>query len=85
LSGVIFREEIMRLGLFFGVILGALLTIGAAYTYDTFTGRAANTSMAGDERPMVNWDVVSKDFSDLRASLVEVGNRVQDGWKKLTS
>jgi hypothetical protein len=41
--------------------------------------------MTGDERPMVNWDVVSKDFSDLRASLVEVGNRVQDGWKKLTS
>ena len=79
----------MRLGLFFGVILGALLTVGAAYTYDTFTGRAANTSantsMPSDERPMVNWDVVSKDFSDLRASLVDVGNRVQDGWKKLTS
>ena len=76
----------MRLGLFFGVILGALLTVGAAYTYDTFTGRATNAvSAVGDERPMVNWDVVSKDFSDLRASVVEVGNRVQDGWRKLTS
>jgi hypothetical protein len=30
---------------------------------------------------MVNWDVVSK---ELNAGLAEVGNRVQETWKKLT-
>jgi hypothetical protein len=34
---------------------------------------------------MVNWDVVGRDFSDLRASLIEVGNRVQNEWRKLTT
>jgi hypothetical protein len=74
-----------------GVILGILLTVGSAYVYDSITGRAANTppanaasSTAEDQRPMVNWDVVSKDLDDLRAGLVDVGNRVQETWKKLT-
>jgi hypothetical protein len=74
-----------------GVILGILLTVGSAYLYDSITGRAANTppanaasSTAEDQRPMVNWDVVSKDLDDLRAGLVDVGNRVQETWKKLT-
>jgi hypothetical protein len=76
----------MRLGIFLGVILGILLTIGGAYTYDSVTGRAvsAPSETAGDQRPMVNWDVVARDFNDVRAGLVEVGNRVQEGWKKLT-
>jgi hypothetical protein len=77
----------MRFGIFLGVILGILLTVGSAFTYDTLSGRAATSTstIASDPRPMVNWDVVSKDFSDLRANLVEVGNRVQDGWRKLTT
>ena len=74
-------------GIILGVILGILLTVGSAYLYDSITGRAANTppanaasSVADDQRPMVNWDVVSK---DLGAGLAEVGNRVQETWKKL--
>jgi hypothetical protein len=77
----------MRLGILLGVILGVLLTVGSAYTYDTLSGRTASTStaVAGDQRPMVNWDVVNKDFSDLRASLADLGARVQDGWRRLTT
>jgi len=77
----------MRFGIFLGVILGFLLTVGSAFTYDTLSGRAATTTttVASDPRPMVNWDVVSQDFTDLRAGLVEVGNRVQDQWRKLTT
>jgi hypothetical protein len=82
-----------------GVILGILLTVGGAYVYDSISGRAATTPpaktassaapraaspVAEDQRPMVNWDVVSKDLDDLRAGLVQVGNRVQETWKKLT-
>jgi hypothetical protein len=84
------REDAMR-GIILGVILGILLTVGSAYLYDSITGRAANTppanaasSVAEDQRPMVNWDVVSRDLNDLRAGLGEVGNRVQETWKKLT-
>ena len=77
----------MRLGIFLGVILGILLTVGSAFTYDTLSGRAATSTstIAGEPRPMVNWDVVSKNLSDLRANLVEVGNRVQNEWRKLTT
>jgi hypothetical protein len=86
--GDIWRQGAMRLGIFLGIILGVLLTIGSAYTYDSVTGRTANaptaSEIAGDQRPMVNWDVVARDFNDVRAGLVEVGNRVQEGWKKLT-
>jgi hypothetical protein len=76
---------------FLGVILGILLTVGGAYTYDTITSRSANAPPANatatgadDQRPMVNWDVVSKDLDDIRGALVEVGNRVQQEWKRLT-
>lgn len=71
-----------------GIILGILLTVSSAYLYDSITGRAANTppahaasSIADDQRPMVNWDVVSRELSD---GLAEVGNRVQETWKRLT-
>jgi hypothetical protein len=76
---------------FLGVILGILLTVGGAYTYDSITSRSANAppvnrnaTVAYNQRPMVNWDVVSKDLDDLRETLVEVGNRVQQEWKRLT-
>ena len=43
--------------LLLGIILGALLTIGGAYLYDS--NSAANaTDTAAVQRPMVNWDVV---------------------------
>jgi hypothetical protein len=54
----------------FGMILGAALTIGAAYLSDSMDrGPAA-------ARPMVNWDVVAKNMD----GLTEV---VRNGWKKI--
>jgi hypothetical protein len=47
-----------------GVILGVLLTVGAAYLYDSHY--AATTSSANSlQRPMVNWDVVSNKWNRL--------------------
>ena len=57
--------------LIFGMILGAALTIGGAYVSDT-TGKSG-----ADARPMVNWDVVSKNTD----SLVTM---IKQGWAKLT-
>ncbi len=43
---------------FFGMILGAALTLGGAFVYDSMqTGTRADGAV---ERPMVNWDVVGK-------------------------
>jgi hypothetical protein len=51
-----------------GIIVGGLLTIGVAYVSD-------NTA-AGVARPMVNWDVVSKNLDGLSAF-------ARDSWKKI--
>lgn len=56
--------------LLLGIILGVGLTIGGAYV--------ADTSKSGpDARPMVNWDVVGKNFDSLTIM-------VKQGWAKLT-
>jgi hypothetical protein len=51
-----------------GIILGVLLTVGAAYVADSSAGATA--------RPMVNWDVVSKNFDGLTGL-------ARDSWKKI--
>jgi hypothetical protein len=43
--------------LLFGIVLGAVLTVGAAYYHDT---TYASPSAAIPERPIVNWDVASE-------------------------
>ena len=56
--------------LLFGMILGAALTVGAAYISDI--GKAG-----ADNRPMVNWDVVGKNVEAFTVM-------VKQGWAKLT-
>jgi hypothetical protein len=57
--------------LFFGMILGAALTIGGAYVSDQM-----KTGAPAGARPMVNWDVVSKNMDGLTEF-------VRDSWKKI--
>ena len=51
---------------FLGIILGVLLTVGGAYVADSSAGA----------RPMVNWDVVSKNIDGLTGW-------ARDSWKKV--
>jgi hypothetical protein len=64
----------------FGIILGVFLTIGLAYAYDASTTRpsdpAVQTSL--EQRPMVNWDVVSGNWHGWSTS-------VRNTWNKLAS
>ena len=55
--------------LILGIILGAALTVGGAYISDTAAGAGA--------KPMVNWDVVAKNFDEVSAV-------TRAGWKKIT-
>jgi hypothetical protein len=63
--------------LLFGIILGACLTVGGAYIYDSTMTPDASAPSA-EQRPMVNWDVVARNFHGLTA-------RVHQQWNKLTS
>jgi hypothetical protein len=68
----------MRLCL--GIILGVFLTIGFAYMYDASTTQpsdpAAQTSI--EQRPMVNWDVVSGRWHGW-------SERARNTWNKLSA
>jgi hypothetical protein len=59
--------------LLLGMILGALLTVSAAWIYDS--GRS---EQAGTQRTMVNWDVVSENWQAAKA-------RVQQQWTQLSN
>lgn len=55
-----------------GFILGVLVTIGAAYEYDSTTGRAGNglpATAANGQAPMVNWNVVSDNWQNLQTAV----------------
>lgn len=60
-----------------GLILGAVLTVGGAYLYDSHNTLASGGAGAG-ARPMVNWDVVGTKWDHLT-------ERARAEWNRLTS
>jgi hypothetical protein len=53
----------------FGFILGVIVTIAGAYTYDAQTGRATNgltSAAASGQAPVVNWGVVGNHWTHLQ-------------------
>jgi hypothetical protein len=61
--------------MFLGIIIGIILTIGAAYLYDSFRKPGGPEDIAA--RPLVNWDVMNHIVRTLMAS-------AQAGWSRLT-
>lgn len=57
----------------FGMMLGALLTVFAAYIHDS-----ARTGEAGLSRNMVNWEIVSENWQAAKTG-------VQRGWTQLSA
>jgi hypothetical protein len=55
-----------------GLIVGVLLTIGAAYVHDSWVAGPDT-----QDRRMVNWDVVQRSFHEL-------GSELKAEWNKLT-
>jgi len=67
--------------LLLGIILGIFLTVGFAYMYDASTSRPSSetTGQASvEQRPMVNWDVVSVNWQGWSL-------RVRNTWNKLAT
>ena len=61
--------------LLLGMILGVVLTIGAAYVRDSGTS-TDSAGVPAIERPMVNWDVVGENWRQLSAKVREQFNRL---------
>ena len=60
----------------FGLILGAALTVGAAYIYDANNALAAANDQAARTQPLVNWDVVGTKWNILT-------ERARTEWNRL--
>jgi len=61
-----------------GIVVGILLTIGLAYLSDASISPSTNASAqtAREQRPMVNWDVVDREWQSLTSG-------VRNAWHKL--
>lgn len=73
-SGVGNEEVFMRV--LIGIILGAVLTVGGAYLYDSHNALRATGGSVGTQRPMVNWDVVSTKWNHLTERARAEWNRI---------
>jgi len=63
--------------LLLGMVLGALLTVGAAYLYDSHhAALAMNAPASPQQRPLVNWDVVAVKWDHLT-------KRARTEWNRL--
>ena len=65
----------------FGVIIGIVLTFGAAYVADTM--RSAPGPDHKEARHMVNWDVVGDDMRGLSSGVQDMWARLAGGAKQL--
>jgi hypothetical protein len=63
-----------------GIVLGAALTVGGAYLYDSHRATLAldNAPASAQERPLVNWDVVAVKWSQL-------ARRARAEWHRLAN
>jgi hypothetical protein len=71
---------------FLGFCLGVILTIFGAYLYDAGTGRAVNglpSTAANGHAPLVNWDVASDNWQDVKIHIKDVAADVQRGWRRI--
>jgi hypothetical protein len=63
-----------------GIVVGVLLTIGLAYLSDASispsTNASGQTTATREQRPMVNWDVVNRDWQNFTSG-------VRNAWHKL--
>ncbi len=63
--------------MFFGMILGCLLTIAAVYVHDSLaTPTISNGTSASTSGMIVNWDVAAREWGHLREN-------VHTAWLKL--
>jgi hypothetical protein len=61
---------------FLGLVVGVLMTIAVAYLIDASSSGPADSTAQVDRRPMVNWDVVDKDWQSFTHGVRNTWNRL---------
>ena len=61
----------------FGIILGAFLTVGGAYLYDSHNALNAASGPATAQQPLVNWETVNVKWQHLT-------ERARSEWVRVT-
>ena len=61
-----------------GIILGVFLTVGFTYLYDASTTHPSESTahISLEQRPMVNWDVVSGNWKGWSLSMRNTWNKL---------
>ena len=59
-----------------GIILGAVLTVGGAYLYDSHQAAVTASAPASAQRPLVNWDVVAVKWGHMSTRARAEWNRI---------
>jgi hypothetical protein len=59
-----------------GIILGAALTVGGAYVYDSHNAQTTANAPAAVQQPLVNWNVVGTKWQQLN-------QRARSEWARL--
>jgi hypothetical protein len=73
--------------IFFGLVLGVILTMVGAYAYDSSMGRTANglsPTAADGHAPLVNWDVVDEDWTEFQAKVQDTAADFEKSLKRHT-
>lgn len=63
---------------FLGLVVGVLMTVGVVYLADASISGTSSTTAQVDQRPMVNWDVVDKNWQNFT-------HGVRNTWNKLAA
>jgi hypothetical protein len=71
----------MDMRLLLGIILGVILTIGVTYLSDASTSGPSNAAgqTSVEQRPIVNWDVVSKKWQGFSLDVRNTWNKLAAG------
>ncbi len=59
-----------------GIILGAILTVGAAYIYDSHNALAAQNSTGTTAKTLVNWDIAATEWQ-------RIADRARAEWGRI--
>ena len=62
--------------LLLGIVLGAVLTVGGAYIYDSHNALEVANAQTSAQRPLVNWDTVNTKWQSLT-------ERARSEWSRL--
>jgi hypothetical protein len=60
-----------------GFIFGVFVTIFGAYIYDAAAGNVSNGMSAGNQAPMVNWNVVDNEWQLFEAHVRATADNVE--------